>query len=298
MKAVIFPGQGAQYVGMGKDLYDNFPEAKDLFNRIDDIVKFELSDKCFSGPAEELRKTSIQQLAILSVSLAAYEVFKKKRIEVNFFSGLSLGEYSCLYPAGILSLEDLVFLVKERALAMAAAAQNNSSCMFAVLGLDQDIVEKKQNIGFSVANVNAPGQVAISLSFDKKEVVKEELAKEGAKVVELDVSGGFHSHFMEPAKRRLEGIVKQLNFHDAKVPLVSNFTAESSIDKEVIRNNLVDQLTHTVLWKKSVELMVSRGVDIFYEIGPSRVLKGIMRKINPQLKVINMGEKDDFDSTV
>jgi [acyl-carrier-protein] S-malonyltransferase len=289
MKAVIFPGQGAQYVGMGRDLYDNYSEAKDIFLKVDGILDFELSQKCFFGPSEELRETYIQQLAILSVSLATFEVFKRKDIKIDYLSGLSLGEYSCLYVGEVLSLPDVVNLVKERGLAMQKASITHPSTMLAVIGVERDTLKSiSGKEGFYIANFNSPNQTVISLRKEDKERVKEVLESEGAKVVELDVSGGFHSPFMEEAREQLSKVTESLEFKDAKIPIVSNVTALPHIDREEIRKNLIQQLTSPVLWEDSIKHMVDKGVDTFFEIGPSAILKGLIKKIVKDVKVINI----------
>ena len=170
MKAVVFPGEGAQYVGMGKSLYEGFPAARDIFDRIDRVLGWKLSEKCFCGPQEELKSIYIQELATFAVSLSAYEVFKQKNIKIDFFSGLSSGECSCLYPAQVLRLEDLIHFVKERALAMEEASKINPSSMFAVIGLEREYLkEKSKEYGFYLANMNSPRQIVIAL---KKEEVE------------------------------------------------------------------------------------------------------------------------------
>ncbi len=295
MNAVIFTGQGAQYPGMGKDFYDSFLKAKEVFSCIDKAVGFSVSDKCFYGTKEELEDTSVQQLTILATSLAIFEVFRERITKVDYFSGLSLGEYSCLYPAGVLSLEDLARLVKERSLAMQEAAKSNPSCMFAVLGASEKVLNDNQSLGYYVANINSPKQIVVSLSKEKKNFVREELEKMGFKVIELAVSGGFHSPFMEPARIRLKKVIEELDFSNASVPIVSNFTGRSHTDKEEIKLNLINQLTHPVLWKDCVNYMVSLKVDTFFEMGPSRILKGILRKIDPSIKVVNIEKKEDLE---
>lgn len=295
MKAIIFPGQSAQYTGMGKSLYDNFSQAKDIFSSVDSILGFELSKQCFEGKEIELKDTFIQQLTILTVSLAGFAAFREKDIRVDYLAGLSLGEYSCLYPAGVLSLESLVILVKERALAMQKAAQSNLSTMFAVIGAESAFLEEKsKQENFYIANINSPGQIVISLKKDDREKVKNMLEASGAKVVELDVSGGFHSPFMEPAKKHMEKVIKEMQFQDAKIPIISNFTAKPHVKNEEIKNNLLNQLISPVLWKECVEFMIKSGVDLFFEIGPSKVLRGLMRKINPRIKVINIEKEEDL----
>ncbi len=297
MKAVIFPGQGAQYVGMGKNFYDNFPRAKDIFFAIDDISGLKISEICFSGPEEELKKTTLQQLAVLAVSLAGFEVFKTKYDldGVAYFSGLSLGEYSCLYASEVLNLEDVVLLVKERGLAMEEASGENISSMLAVIGLSEESLREKQNLGVYIANINSPKQIVISLAKDNMQRVKQELESLGAKVVELQVSGGFHSPFMEPARERLKKIADSLNFRKARIPIVSNFTANSHDDPENIKNNLINQLIYPVLWKKCVEFMIKKGTTEFVEIGPSKVLKGLMRKIDRRVEVMNIEKAEDLN---
>lgn len=297
MKAIIFPGHGTQYSGMGKDLFDNFPQAKKVFSDVDRLLGMEISRICFSGKEEELQNAYNQQLAILATSLAAYEVFKDRGIKIDFLSGLSLGEYTCLYPAGVLAFEDLVCLVKRRAEVTQEAAEANPSSMLAVIGLEkrrlQDLAEKD---GFYVANINSPNQIAISLKKEDTEKVKNALIKEGAKkVIELKVSVGFHSPFMASAKSLLGAFAETLEFKEAKIPVVSNVTARPHIDGVEIRNNLIEQLTSSALWRDCVELMIKNGVDQFFEIGPSRVLRGLIKRINPQVKVINVEKSSDLE---
>lgn len=296
MKAVIFPGQGSQYVGMGKSLYESFSPARDIFFQIDNILGFELSQKCFSGTESELKDTAIQQLAILAVSLAAYEVLKSKDIKADYVSGLSLGEYTCLYAAQVLSLEDLVRLVKARAAAMQQAAEANPSTMLAVIGADREFLAvKARDCGFYISNLNCPGQAVISLRTEDCWKVKDALVRAGLKVVELTVSGGFHSPFMEPAKQALTQVMEEMDFCDARIPLVSNFTARAHTGGEEIKNNLREQLVSPVLWNSGVDFMVAAGVGLFFEAGPGRVLRGLIRKINSQVEVVNIEKKEDLE---
>jgi len=296
MNSVIFPGQGAQYSGMGKSLYENFSQAREIFSRADAVLGYGLSGKCFNGSEEELKDTALQQVAILTVSLAAYEVFRSKNIVPSFFSGLSLGEYSCLYAAGVLDVEDLVLLVRERAMAMQRACQIDPAAMLAVMGMKHDDLRKKsQEEGFYLSNINSQDQIVVSLKKEDKDRVKTCLESCGAKVVELAVSGGFHSPFMETARQHLELIIYKLDFHDAKIPIVSNVTAKGHTKKDELMSNLVRQLVSPVLWNDCVNYMAQNGVSLFYETGPSKVLRGLIRKINPSLKVVNIEKKEDLD---
>lgn len=296
MNAIIFPGQGAQYKGMGKDLFDNFASAKKVFTEIDAALGIKISEICFDGNEQDLKRTYYQQLAILAVSLAAYVVFKEKHVPVAMLSGLSLGEYTCLYPAGIIDIPSLAKLVNLRAQAMEDASQENPSCMLAVLGAEKELLcSKGPAEGFYVANLNAPGQIVVSLKKSDKEKVKASLEAIGAKVIELEVGGGFHSPLMKPAETRLKAALGAIEFKNAQLPIVSNFTAAPSQSKDEIKTNLICQLTSAVLWKECVECMSNSKIDVFYEIGPSKVLRGLIRKINPALKVINIEKKEDLD---
>jgi len=295
INAVVFPGQGSQYPLMGKDLYDNFKEAKDIFLQVDNYLGFKISDICFSSDKEILKKTFYQQLAILSVSLAAYEVFSKKNVKISFLSGLSLGEYSCLYPAKVLGLKDLVYLVKERASLMEEASRLNSSCMFAVIGSDLNALKELSNKhNFYISNINSNSQVVISLKLDDKDRIKSLFSSLGIRFIELEVSGGFHSKFMLPAKENLKKVIDKLEFNDAKIPIVSNFTARAHTNSLEIKNNLIEQLTSTVLWKDCVEFMIRSSVDTFIELGPSKILSGLIKKINNSVRVFNIEKKEDL----
>jgi [acyl-carrier-protein] S-malonyltransferase len=297
MNAIVFPGQGSQYKGMGTSLYENFPRAKEVFENINKLAGLDIRRLCFNGKEEELKNTYFQQLAILATSLVTYEIFKEKKIKIDFLSGLSLGEYTCLYPAQVLGLENLVLLIRERATAMEEASQENPSSMFAVIGIDAQLLrELAASGGFYLSNFNAPGQVVISLKKTDREYIRQLLESKGARVIELEVGGGFHSPFMEPARRHLSRVLSQLDFNDAKIPIVSNFTAKASFDRREIKLNLEKQLTSAVLWKDCVEFMAKAGVDTFFEVGPSKVLRGLIRKINPDIKIVNIEKKEDLDS--
>ncbi len=295
-EVIIFPGQGSQYPQMGLSLYQNYQSAKEIFDLVDKVSEVEVSKAIFEGDREKLKDTLIQQLAILAVSLAAYEQIKDKLESINYLAGLSLGEYSCLYAGGILSLQDVITLVKVRAQAMQKAAKINPSAMLAIIGTQrEDLEPKAKDLKFYISNLNAPSQVVISTGEQNKQTVKASLEKEGLRVIELNVSGGFHSPFMEPARRELEQVINQLQFADAKIPLVSNVTAQEHIEAEHIKDNLIKQLISPVLWMKSIKYLSQKGVNCFYEVGPSKILKGILRKIDRNLKVTNIEKKEDLD---
>ncbi len=297
-RAIIFPGQGSQYVGMGYDFFEEFPQAKEIFHEADEILGFSISSFCFSGPEEKLKDTEIQQLAIVVTSIAIFEVFKEKFKDIknfSYFSGLSLGEYTALYASGVLDFKDTLILVKERAKAMQKASRINPSSMLAIIGVKEEDLKKEKNSDFYISNLNSPQQVVISVSKDKKEEVRKKMQEKGRKVVELKVSGGFHSPFMEPAKKDLEKIIEKLTFKQAHPPIVSNFLAKPVKEPFLIKESLLNQLTHPVLWQRCIEFMVEEGVKVFFEVGPSRILRGLIKKINPQIKVVNIEKVKDLE---
>ncbi len=294
--AVVFPGQGSQYVGMGKDLADSFSVAKFMFNKADSVLGEKISDICFNGPEEKLKETLYQQVAVFLVSAVNLEVLKEKyNPDCLFYAGLSLGEYTALYAANILGFEDTLRLVQKRAQFMSAAAKDSRSSMLAVIGLSAGQVEQCAIPDVYIANLNSPGQVVVSVKADKIEEVKAHFARQGAKkVIELKVSGGFHSPFMNSAKDRLSEAIKEIDFRDAVKPIISNADASPHTQSSQIKENLVKQLINPVLWQKSVEFMKDQNIGLLYEVGPSKVLKGIIRKIDSGLEVKNFGQLSDY----
>jgi [acyl-carrier-protein] S-malonyltransferase len=295
MKAIIFPGQGSEYPGMGKGLYDNSTRAREIFSQIDNLLGLKISQICFEGTEEDLRGMYNQQLAIFSTSLVAYELFKEKNIDIDFISGLSFGEYTCLYAAGVLNLKDTARLVKGRAEATERASKLCPASMFAVIGLKRDLLkEKSEEIGFYIVNINTPRQIVISFKKENKEKIKRSLEALGAKVIDLGVNGGFHSPFMESAKEDFKRVADDLEFNDARVPIVSNITARGHTGKNEIKRNLIEQLTTLCLWQNCIEFMIENNVDEFFEIGPSQTLRGLIKKIDPKVKVINIEKNEDL----
>jgi len=294
--AVVFPGQGSQYIGMGKDLAEYSLRVQQLFDQANQVLGFSIADICFSGPSEQLKCTLFQQIAIFVVSAASWDVFNQETDVVpSFYAGLSLGEYSCLYAASVLDFPEGVSLIQKRAQVMEEAAQGYPACMMAVLGVDPVDLTCDDPELFYIANLNCPGQVVISLARENKEQVTAFLESKGAKrIVELDVSGGFHSPFMKKAEEKLRAVIEPMTFKVPRAPIVSNVDAQGAQDPSVIKEHLVQQLTGPVLWEKSVRFLMSQGVTRCYEVGPGKVLRGIMRKIDSSLKVVNFGSVQDI----
>jgi [acyl-carrier-protein] S-malonyltransferase len=295
--AYIFPGQGAQMVGMGKDFYDTEPLAKQLFDEADKIAGFNLAKICFEGPQEQLNSTTVSQPAIFVTSVAILEVLKAKGIikSPDVTAGLSLGEYTALYAAGVFSFEDGLKLVQKRGQAMQAAADASKGSMVSIIGLEQPAVEKlctdaAQGQPLNCANFNCPGQIVITGAVEacKRAIALAE--KYGAiKAVELKVAGAFHSEMMAPAAEELKNALAQSKINDiANIAVIANVDAEYYKTKEQIAQGLVKQLTGAVLWQRCMEKLLADGVTKFYEIGPNKVLMGLMRRINRKAEVINI----------
>lgn len=283
MKAYIFPGQGAQFVGMGKDLYDNSPVAKELFEQANSIVGFSITDIMFEGTTEQLKETKVTQPAIFLHSVILSRVLSVD-FKPDMVAGHSLGEFSALVANGVLSFEDGLRLVCQRALAMQKACEATKSTMAAVLGLEDAIVEAVcAEIGIDVvpANYNCPGQLVISGSVEAVNAACDLLKEKGARrALVLPVGGGFHSPFMEPAREELATAIAETTFSKPTCPIYQNVTTTAVTDSEEIKKNLIAQLTAPVKWTQSVQNMIANGAVSFTEVGPGKVLQGLVRKID------------------
>lgn len=285
MKAFIFPGQGAQYSGMGKDLYDNHQQARERMNRANEILGFRLTDIMFEGSDEDLKQTRVTQPAIFLHSVISAQLMTTYKPDM--VAGHSLGEFSALVAAGVLGWEDALRLVSERALAMQEACEMQSGTMAAVLAMaDERVAEICDSIDDIVvaANFNCPGQVVISGSLTGVDLACKALKEGGAKrALKLPVGGAFHSPLMQPAAERLEKAILATTFGTPQCPVYQNVSAKGETDKEVIRKQLLQQLTSPVRWTQSVEQMIADGATEFYEFGPGDVLKGLIKKINSEV---------------
>ena len=283
MKAYIFPGQGAQFEGMGADLYENSTEARKLFDQANDILGFSITDIMFKGTADDLKQTKVTQPAIFLHSVISAKLLGDS-FKPEMLAGHSLGEFSALVAAKALSFEDGLKLVFQRALAMQEACELKPSTMAAVLGLDDEIVESvcQETEGVVVAaNYNCPGQLVISGDIDAINVACESLKEKGARrALVLPVGGAFHSPLMEPAREKLAKAIMETKFNEPICPIYQNATAKAVTDSNSIKENLIAQLTAPVKWTQSIQQMIADGGTEFIEIGPGKVLTGLMRKIN------------------
>ncbi len=282
MKALIFPGQGSQFPGMGSDIYNSSPQAKELFEQANEILGFRITDIMFNGSEEELKQTRVTQPSIFLDSVIR-AIIAGDDLKAEMVAGHSLGEFSALVTNGCLSYEDGLRLVAKRAMAMQKACDLQPSTMAAVLALDDEIVERvcTEIDGIVVpANYNCPGQLVISGTVEAVTKACEAMKAAGAKrAMLLNVAGAFHSPLMAPAQHELEDAIHQTNFNTPNIPIYQNITALPSTDPEVIKQNLINQLTGAVRWTQTVRNMVSSGATEFIEVGPGKVLQGLVKKI-------------------
>ncbi len=296
MNAYIFPGQGAQFPGMGLELYEKSETAQHLFEDANEILGFHITDIMFEGSVDELKQTNVTQPAIFLHSVILAKSLGDK-FKPDMVAGHSLGEFSALVANGVLNFEDGLKLVSQRASAMQKACEQNPGTMAAVLGLDDDIVEKicATTEGIVVAaNYNCPGQLVISGELDSVNSACETLKEEGARrALLLPVGGAFHSPLMDPAKEELAAAIENTTFNKPICPIYQNVTARAVIDEAAIKSNLISQLTSPVKWTQSVEQMILEGATKFVEVGPGKVLQGLVKKINREAETVSATLESD-----
>jgi len=295
--AYIFPGQGAQWVGMGRDLYSSYDSAKVIFRQADDALGFSVSRLCFEGPDDELRQTINVQPAIVTVTLALLSAINDTKDDSNlpapsFVAGHSLGEYTALAAAGVLDTATTIHLTRERGRLMHQAGQEEPGGMVAVIGLDESLLaEVCAQTGTRIANVNCPSQLVISGARDSLAKATELADARGAyRTIPLQVSGAFHTPLMQPAVEGLAEIIANISFAEPLIPIIANTTAQPITSAELVKEELLRQLCHGVQWQRSIEYMINNGVSTFIEIGPGRVLSGLVKRINKKVKTLNIGD--------
>lgn len=301
--AMVFPGQGSQSPGMGSALFENFPAARQVFEEADDALGFPISKLCFDGPAEDLQLTENTQPAILTVSVAAFRAMRDAGFGAPaFVAGHSLGEYSALVAAGTLSLSDAVKTVRARGRYMQAAVPVGTGAMAAVIGgelgdIERVCTEARGDQVCSVANINSPGQVVIAGNAEAVDRAIELLNGVAKRVIKLKVSAPFHCALMKPAQDRLAADLERLTFSAPSAPVVTNVDAHVTNAPDELRDALVRQVSAPVRWVESMQLLRQQGVDTFVEVGPGKVLSGLMRQISGDAKMLNVEDAESFEAT-
>ena len=303
--AYIFPGQGSQFVGMGKDLFDNFGSAREVFDEADEALGFKLSEMCFSGREEDLQLTANTQPAILTVSVAAFRTMESEGAKMpDFAAGHSLGEYSALVAAGVLNFTDAVRTVRNRGSYMQDAVPIGVGAMAAILGLDADSVaqgceEAVDGQVCSPANINSPSQVVIAGNTESVDRACAILKERGAKrAIRLNVSAPFHCALMMPAQERLSVDLAKLAYGSYQFQVVHNVDAEPRFDSSAVFDALTRQVSSPVLWLQTIETLIAHGVDTFVEVGPGKVLCGLVRQINRDVRCLNVADAESLRNTI
>lgn len=296
--ALIFPGQGAQYIGMGKEFYDNFQDSKDIYNKATSILGIDLAQLCFEEN-DKINITEYTQIAMVTTCIAMLVQVEKLGIKADVCAGLSLGEYPAMIASGVMSFEEAIQVVRQRGILMQEAVEPGIGAMSAILGMEAEMIEKicKDTEGIvSIANYNCPGQVVISGQKKSVEAAGEELKKSGAKkVIPLNVSGPFHSPMLKASGEKLYLVLDKINLKEPTIPYVANVNAQYIDKKDNIQDLLAKQVYSSVKWQQSVENMIAAGVDTFIEIGPGKTLSSFVKKIDKTCRIINIEKIDDLD---
>ncbi|MFD6441507.1 ACP S-malonyltransferase [Peribacillus sp. NPDC060186] len=303
--AFVFPGQGSQSTGMGQNLFQENERAQQIFRTADEKLDFPLSELIFNGPQQELTVTYNAQPALLTTSYAFVRALEEKGIKPDFTAGHSLGEYTALVASGAISFEDAVYTVRKRGEFMEAAVPNGQGSMAAILGMEREaLTEVTAEItatGESVqlANINCPGQIVISGTAEGVKLASAKAKENGAKrALPLEVSGPFHSELMKPAAEKLQNVLDEVSFQQAEIPVISNVTANPITAPAEIKEKLIEQLYSPVLWEDSVKKLLELGVDTFIEVGPGKVLGGLIKKIDRSVNIYSVSDLDTLTKTV
>jgi [acyl-carrier-protein] S-malonyltransferase len=295
--AFVFPGQGSQYIGMGKDFYESYDIAKDYFSITNKVLGKNLSDIIFNGTEEDLKQTEITQPAIYTVSCIISKILEQKNIIPAYLAGHSLGEYTALTAGNIFNFEDGINLVKKRGEFIKNACLQNKGGMIAVLGLEEENIRQyvadlsKKNIEVEIANYNSPGQIVLSYKGDElvlKEITDYFITNNAKRMIPLNVSGPFHSSFMKTASLELEYEISKYEINIPEIPVIFNYNAQPEFEVENIKNCIIKQVNNSVKWIDTINFMVKNGVDTIVEVGPGRVLSGLNKKIDRNLKIYNI----------